>query len=586
MQVLPVLPVVVPLFTAALLSMTGKLLPRFIVQVIALSAALLALAVDLYLMSHVTGKPLEYWFGGWQPRQGVALGIEFVIDRAGAGMAAFAAFLVIASFTYSLRFFDMVGTHFFGLLLAFLAAMSGFTLTGDLFNLFVFFELMSAAAFALCAYKTNDPGSLQGALNFAVVNTIAAYFILMGIAFVYARTGALNMRQAHDALARSPVDKVAMIGFVFLVFGYLVKAAIFPFHFWLADAHAVAPTPVCLLFSGVMVQLGLFALARVYWSVFSGALHSLQSGLVHLFATTAVITAIVGAIMCYIQRNLKRLLAFSTISHTGLMIAGVGIFTPLGFAGAGVYMLGHGMVKGALFLVAGILLHRFESVDESELHSKARREKWSALVFLIAVLGLAGLPGTGIAAGHALIDAAAKPAGYQWVRWVFVFVDGLTSAAVVRAGMHIFLGWGEPDSPSNQPKQDEKPETKRGHEEVPATMFVPALVLAVGGFFIGLMPGLPDAVLQAAGQFQNAAVQYSAPKYSLEDAIFSLAAVLVAAVIPLVHIFSPRLKKVTAGIAKPLGFVHRIHSGHVGDYVAFLTFGMAAFALLAVYCLL
>src|ERR1700760_830871 len=122
MQLLPVVPVVLPLLTAALLTLGGKWLPKSIVQIAALCAALTTLSVDLFLMSQAVAKPIEYWVGGWQPRHGIALGIEFLIDRPGAGMAAFAAFLVLAALVYSLKLFDMVGTHFFSLLLAFLAA--------------------------------------------------------------------------------------------------------------------------------------------------------------------------------------------------------------------------------------------------------------------------------------------------------------------------------------------------------------------------------------------------------------------------------------------------------------------------------
>lgn len=582
MRILPVLPVIVPLFTAALLAVAGKSVPRLLSHLIALACALFTLGADLLLMQAATAAPVTYWYGGWQPRNGIALGIAFVVDRMGASMAAFAALLIVAAFIFSMKYFDVVGTHFFGLLLAFLAAMSGFCLTGDLFNLFVFFELMSAAAFALCGFKTDDPGSLQGALNFAVTNTIAAYLVLIGIGLLYARTGALNMAQAQHALATGRIDNVVLVAFVFLVFGYLVKAAIFPFHFWLADAHAVAPTPVCLLFSGVMVELGLFALARLYWSVFDPAFHSRLGVLTNLFAITAVVTAIVGAFMCYIQRNVKRLLAFSTISHVGLMLLGVAVFSPLGLAGTAVYFLGHGMVKGALFLVAGIMLHRFRTIDERDLHGIAKRERWTAAVFFAATLGLAGLPGSGVSAGHALIDSAAQPAGYEWIRWVFLFADGVTSAAILRVGLHVFLGWGKRQDSASAPKQEEKAETQEGHQNVPATMFLPALLLTIGGLFIGLFPRLGDAALQAAAQFEKTISTTPAPAFTWSDAGFSLAAVFVAIAIPLIHIFSPQVTHLTATITKPLGVLHRIHSGHVGDYVAFLTFGMAFFGLAAI----
>lgn len=137
------------------------------------------------------------------------------------------------------------------LLLIFLAAMSGFCFTGDLFNLFVFFELMSTAAFALCGLKTGEPAPLQGSFNFALTNTVGAFITLTGIGLLYGATGALNMAQMGRLLG-SRHDSLVIVACLFVISGFLIKAAIVPFHFWLPDAHAVAPTPVCALFSGIM----------------------------------------------------------------------------------------------------------------------------------------------------------------------------------------------------------------------------------------------------------------------------------------------------------------------------------------------
>ena len=199
---LPVLPVALPLFTAALFAALTKAIAQRLSQLVAIAGTLATLAINIYLLHASAIQPIVYWFGNWRPRHGLALGISFVIDPLGAGLAAFATLLTLAAFIFSSQYFDAVGNHFHALLLTFLGAMCGFSLTGDIFNLFVFFELMSAAAFALCGYKTDDPGSLQGALNFAVTNTIAAYFVLSGIGLLYARTGALNMTQMGRALDR------------------------------------------------------------------------------------------------------------------------------------------------------------------------------------------------------------------------------------------------------------------------------------------------------------------------------------------------------------------------------------------------
>jgi multicomponent Na+:H+ antiporter subunit D len=134
------------------------------------------------------------------------------------------------------------------LMIVFCGAMCGFALTGDLFNMFVWFELMSVAAYALTGFKIAELGPLQGAINFAVSNTIGAYMVLIGIALLYARTGALNLAQIGRTLAGQKPDGLVVVALTLIVVGFLVKAAMVPFHFWLSDAHAAAPAPVCVLF--------------------------------------------------------------------------------------------------------------------------------------------------------------------------------------------------------------------------------------------------------------------------------------------------------------------------------------------------
>ena len=230
--------------------------------------------------------------------------------------------LFVAAFVFCWRYFIVIGPLFHALMLVFLAAMLGFSYTGDLFNLFVFFELLSVAAYALVAYDIEEEGPLQGALNFAITNSIGAFLILTGIALLYGRTGALNMAQIGEALAGQPADGLVVVAFTLMAVGFFVKAAVVPFHFWLADAYSVAPTPVCLLLSAAMSELGLYAFARVYWTVFSGALGG-EEALEAVLIGAGALTALVGAVMCFGQRHLKRMLAFATVSHVGLFLIGI-----------------------------------------------------------------------------------------------------------------------------------------------------------------------------------------------------------------------------------------------------------------------
>ncbi len=245
-----------------------KWLNRAMADSLGICFAALTLAISVSVLIRVIQTPSVYWFGNWYPRGSIVLGISFVADPISAGLATLASILTLLSLVFSWRLVESGSNYFKPLMLIFLAAMCGFSLTVDIFNLFVFFELMSTVAFSLCGLKIEEPAPLQGSFNFAVTNTIAAFFILTGIAFLYAVTGALNMAQIGLALGTRH-DPLILFAFTLLICGFFIKAAVVPFHLWLPDAHAVAPTPVCVLFSGLMVQLGLFAVARLRFIIFA-----------------------------------------------------------------------------------------------------------------------------------------------------------------------------------------------------------------------------------------------------------------------------------------------------------------------------
>lgn len=595
MSTLAPLPVVIPLSVAALLAAVNKFLARRVSEAFSILATIATGVIcgELLLQSRV--QPVIHWFGGWTPRAGVALGISFVIDPIGAGAAVFTSLLVLAALVFSLHYFDTVGTLFHVLMLGFLAAMCGFTLTGDLFNLFVFFELMSASAFALCGYKVEEPESMQGALNFAITNTIGAFLVLSGIGLLYGRTGALNMAQIGRTLGHSP-DGLVITAFVFIMAGFFIKAAVFPFHFWLADAHAVAPTPVCVLFSGIMVELGIYAVVRVYWTMFDGSFAAYRWDVRGLLLAVGSVTAVLGAIMCFGQRHIKRLLAFSTVSHVGLLTIGFGVLKTRALAGVALYVVGHGLVKAALFLVAGLLLHRFSSVDELELHGRARDLRATGIVFFVAALGLASMPGFATFLGESGIIDAAGSIGQRWVRAIFVFAGMLTAGAMLRVWGRVFrgMGKGEEAETAGAHKIKEERETKQTSHGIPAVMFVPAAVLVMLAIVVGLTPGAARAartaaaLMQDGGAYQARVLEHAwipvlpaqeehAPiGESLAWSFGTTAAALGLALFSLSR-YWPSKHVLTRAVAASVLALRAVHSGHVGDYVAFLTFGVAAF---------
>ena len=350
MSQLAPLAVAVPLLGAALLIFFHAVLPRLATELIALGVATASTVMTLLLLIHVGHGLTVYWFGGWHPREGVAIGINFAVTALGAGLATFVSLLMVLALVYSVRYLDVRHPYYQVLMLTFMAGMVGFCLSGDLFNMFVMFELMSVSAVALVGYKIGEGAALEGGLNFAVINTIGAFLFLLGIAIIYAHTGALNLAQMGAALRHSGDDRVVVVAFTLVIGALLIKAAVVPFHFWLADAYAVALMPVCLLLAGAMSELGIYGVAQVWFTAFAGALGSHAHVVRAILVGVGLLTAVWGAAMALTEDHLKRLLAFVTISFVGVFLIGVGLLTEDGVAGTAVYVY---QVQGSHFVQLG-----------------------------------------------------------------------------------------------------------------------------------------------------------------------------------------------------------------------------------------
>ncbi|MEV6942604.1 complex I subunit 5 family protein [Streptomyces sp. NPDC051172] len=572
--------VAVPLLGAALLVAAGRRLPRVIAESagLAVSAATAGLAIVLLLNS---SPPMTEWVGGWQPVNGESVGIVLTGDGPGLGMAALASLLTLAALAYSWHYFDEPPRRHAGsfpaLMLLFQGGMCGFTLAGDLFNMFVWFELMSVVAYALTGTRVEEAKAVQGSLTFAVVTSLGAYAMLMGIGLLYARTGELAMTQIGRGLDRhGGTDALVLAGFVLVVTGLLVKAAAVPFHFWLPDAHAVAPTPVCMLLSGVMVELGTFGVWRVYGSVFSGPGGVPAEALTRALVVLGVLTALIGAVMCWYQRHLKRLLACSTVAHTGLFLIGIGVLTPEADDGVALYVLGHAGVKAALFACTGVLLDRYGSVDEHALHGRARRLRGVAVLYAAGALGLAGLPPFGTALGKSVVEEAVG--GPLTV--VYVAASAVTAGAVLRVTARVFLGLGPmpPDHGEYETTgSGEEPETGHRVSRVPGPMTVVPTVLLAAALAVGVVPGFAGLVAHGMSEAVSGGVVVSTPQWTLPGVLLGLASTLLALGLAAVAVTRPRLLA-APDWALPL---RRLQSGHVGDYVAWVLVGTALLGALA-----
>jgi multicomponent Na+:H+ antiporter subunit D len=606
--------VALPLAAGALMVGFSRLLSRWARDLIAIAVALVTTTLTLILVAASAGRPMIYWFSGWRPSAGMVIGIDYAVGPLGAGMASLAGVLASAALVYSWRYFDSARGRHHALILIFLAASVDFCLTGDLFNLFVAFELVAVTAFALTGYNAGHPAPLQGAINFAVTNSLGGMTVLMGVGFLYARTGSLNLAQIGQALAGRPADGLVVVAFALLTGGFLVKAAVVPFHFWLPDAYGSAPIPVCVLFAGVMSELGLFGVIRVWDTVFSGLAGGPGPRMRAVLLGFGIVTAVVGAVMALAQVHLKRMLAFVTMSHLGIYLIGIGLLTPLGLAGASLLVIGDGLAKSALFLGVGVVQHQRASVIETKLRGRGRGLAVTGVTIVLGALVLADLPPFVSSAGHALLVEAADQAGLPWMEIVIALSVIMSSGAVLRAAGRIWLGWGGIESSGPDTGTADEPgeeaegrsDTADGQEQsgrlrrVPLTMLLPPLALLAIGLGLGLSSGIEEHVAAAAAAFSDRAAYAAAvlgthggsmptggrvaapasPAVSAGGVVTDLGQVLGA-----LAVAGIALNRRTVGLRRTLaagtGWLRRLHSGLVGDQVTWLAAGLALLAALS-----
>lgn len=432
------LAVAIPLGGAVAAPLLARLSTRL--PVIASVASLGGAAVILALaMPDVfRGRIFAHYMGLWTPVRGHALGIVFTAEPFGIVYAFACAVIGALLLIYSLSEEAGLGARELGgyacLFQLLLSGLIGAGLTGDLFNLFVWFEVAALASYGLTGFYLERPIALEAAFKIVMLTTLASFILFIGIGLVYARHGALNFGQIHNALAAG-MNTADLIALGLLLAGFATKAGLVPLHGWLADAHEAAPGPVSALFSGLMVAMGIFAIARLAFQIIPTG----RTVVLGLLMAAGITAALIGSVLALAQDDLKRLLAYDTVSQMGLIATGFATGSPAGVAGATYHLVNHALFKPLLFLCASAIIHRTGLTKLSEMGGLARRMPVVAGAFAVAAGSIAGVPPLNGYVSVSLIHKPLLDNGRLGLFAAVLAVQVITIAALGRAAWLAFF---------------------------------------------------------------------------------------------------------------------------------------------------
>jgi multicomponent Na+:H+ antiporter subunit D len=495
-KVLVALPVVLPLLAAGLslaLHRWSAFQRTLTVAVLSLSLAA-SIAVLVAVDRDGTFATVA---GGWP----APVGITLVADLFSAMMLVVSTAMVLGVLLYAI---GSPGTDdhqlfFHPVYLVLSAGVAASFVTGDLFNLFVSFEVMLTASYVLLTMGASRDRVRSG-MTYIVISVVASTLFVTAVGLVYAATGTVNLAELSVRLAELPSGVRASLGLLLLVvFG--IKAAIFPLFFWLPDAYPAAPTPVTAIFAGLLTKVGVYAIIRVQTLLFSDG-----DGASTVLLWIAAATMLAGVLGAIAQDDVKRILSFHIVSQIGYMVFGVALFTVAGTAAAIFYIAHHIIVKTALFLVSGLIEQRHGTAALRDLGGMMRTAPWIAVLFAVPALSLAGLPPfSGFLAKVGIVRAGAASDQYALVA-VSLAVSLLTLYSMTKIWIGAF--WGDPEAPRvADPPVGEPQRVPRLMTAATGSVVVLSLAVAAGagplyalseraGHAVMDRPGYVEAVLE------------------------------------------------------------------------------------------
>lgn len=428
------LPVLIPLLACALAAvLQGQRRAQRIVT--GLAAAGMLLAAGLLMAEVLARGVIASQMGDWA----APFGITLVADMLSASMVAITALMYAATALYAVADED-VRAHeslWHPLLAALVLGVAGSFLAGDLFNLYVWFEVMLIASFGLLVLGGGRE-QLDAAVKYAVLNLVATTVFLIAVGFAYGLTGTLNLADMARRMPEVP-NQGAVAAVAFLLLGaFAAKAAVFPLFFWLPAAYHTAIAPVAAIFAALLTKVGVYAMIRLITLVFPTG----QEWIAPVLWVVAAGTMVVGVLGAAAHWDIRRILSFHIISQIGYMIVGLAIATPLAIAGSVLYVLHHIVVKANLFLVAGVIRRTGGSYSLAHLGGLWRRDPWLGILFAIPALSLAGLPPFSGFWAKLLVIKSGFDAGWYVLAGIALATGILTLYSMLKIWLEAF--WKEP----------------------------------------------------------------------------------------------------------------------------------------------
>jgi multicomponent K+:H+ antiporter subunit D len=439
-----VFPVIIPMLTAMVCLLFGN---RALVvkRALGLGGVLATLGVAIYMwMTAYDGTMVIYGMGGWE----MPYGIVFVLDRLSATMVVLTNLLALFAYAYAITGPDTKGPYFHFLFMMQITGINGAFLTGDVFNLFVFFEILLLTAYVLAIYGSGSDRVKFG-IRYVFLNMFGSALFLISVGVLYGIVGTLNMADMAVKIAQVPAHDAMLVrsASYMLVTVFAIKAAIFPLYFWLPGTYSVASPPVAAIFA-IMTKVGIYAILRsttLIWGADAGPVTDLIAPYLVPLALVTLVLGVVGALAAL---RLRAMVAYLLVASVGTILTGIGLYTQDGISGSIYYMFHSTLISGAMFLIADLVLEqRGESFGDRLNHGPAVRQPvLVGMLFFLGAIIMAGLPPvTGFIGKVIILDAAVDTEWTMYV-WAGVLVTSFfTLMALSRAGTVIF--WKSQDDP-------------------------------------------------------------------------------------------------------------------------------------------